>query len=1001
MVLTADRPVVRFLARERELGVLRRRLAATADGRGGVVAIRGPFGAGTTSLARQAAGIARATGMAVMWGDCREGLLDRPFGALAEALENGALTMPSAQVMADLGSDAPPILRICPGLAAVLPTFVPAAPLEPVDERLRLREAIASWLTRLGTRAPLLVVMDEFQLADGDLRGMVEHLGRRLRNAPVLLITVTSVAPPKGKTSKRAAKPRGVLDALELEGLDVDAVAALISAATDRPASLPTAELIQAVAHGNPLFSLELLRHMREEGLLPDPGSARLPAPAALPQTIADVVAWRVARLSPAARAALNVLAAFPRGAAVNVVAAVTSVTRSRAIEALDGLVADELVIGDARGYAVIHPVIRVALLDAMTPLLRAQLHRRIAEVLEANAGDERRQRAGELAHYWLASSAILGRERGLSHFLLAAEQARAVYAHQRAVDCLRAALTLVPGDHATTLDLTTRLAVAQAGAGLRRDALDSAVAVLELGNAAPLVRASDRESQSNEAVAAVTDTLRTLRGDGVEPAMAQLIEPVRLAALETLGPDRSSRSDSLPHARLALLAEAWQATTPGSTLGISTLVWGDLQPGAATALASLGGEADKTEVMLLQRPRSQSDAAAAAEAARTWRRPPARLRALASTVTDLVSRFGLFAEGAGWASQYLATAERYGSVRDRVRALALLARCQVATGAFAAARDSLDRGVALLPAIAGAPSPSAEMLEDELTISRFALAHFTDGDWRVLLKTLPPIERHRPAGLLLAALRCLACGRAGKLADASGLLEAVLPAAAEVPPLTLYRDAALVVTVAAAWELGAAEHAAAGLSLVGLTRNAGAGGQAEASLDLTAARLLGLAGRTTESRAAFAAARAAATATGLLPQVALADFDEAVALAAAGPRNYGEALNLLSAAGEKFERLGMHGWSDRVSALTLPNFKEAAAPGGRLFFTYPRGLSRPEADVVRLTAAGSAPSDTATELGLKRDDVERLQTSALKKLRGKSVDELPQLARRHGLGGL
>jgi hypothetical protein len=169
----------------------------------------------------------------------------------------------------------------------------------------------------------------------------------------------------------------------------------------------------------------------------------------------------------------------------------------------------------------------------------------------------------------------------------------------------------------------------------------------------------------------------------------------------------------------------------------------------------------------------------------------------------------------------------------------------------------------------------------------------------------------------------------------------------------------------------------------------------------LTEARLLGLAGRVAEGRAAFAAARIAATNAGLLPQLAIADYDEAIAIAAAGPRHYGEALNLLSAAGEKFERLGMRGWSDRVSMLTLMNMKDAAAPGGRLFFTYPRGLLRREADLVRLIAGGTRPTAAAAELEIKKDEADRLIASALKKMRGKSIDELPQLARKYGLGGL
>jgi DNA-binding CsgD family transcriptional regulator len=417
--------------------------------------------------------------------------------------------------------------------------------------------------------------------------------------------------------------------------------------------------------------------------------------------------------------------------------------------------------------------------------------------------------------------------------------------------------------------------------------------------------------------------------------------------------------------------------------------------------LATFGAEADRADLMLVQWPRTRADTAAAAEAARAWRRPQQTLRALACTATDLVTRQGMFGEGSGWATQYLATAERYGSLRDRVRALTLLARCHIALGSFSGAREALARAELLLPALTGAPSPSAEMLEDEQTISRFALAHFVDGDWRALLKSLPPAEPPRPAGLLLAAQRCLGLWRAGNEAEARQSLAGLLGAAAELPPLTLHRDAALIATLVATWEMGAAEHAAAGLSLVRLARDAGVGAQIEGSLELTEARLLGLAGRVAESRAAFAVARAQLTAAGLRPLLAFADHDEAIVIAAASSRGHDEAIKLLGSAGEKFERLGMRGWSDRVSALTGTGLESAGAPGGRLAFTYPRGLSRNEADLVRLVSGGANLTDAAEELALDQPTAERLLRSSLKKLRGKSVDELPQLARRYGLGGL
>ncbi len=59
----------------------------------------------------------------------------------------------------------------------------------------------------------------------------------------------------------------------------------------------------------------------------------------------------------------------------------------------------------------------------------------------------------------------------------------------------------------------------------------------------------------------------------------------------------------------------------------------------------------------------------------------------------DLVWRHGMFREGAARAAEYLATAERYGSHRDRAAAHLILARARAALGEFAAADEAISRG--------------------------------------------------------------------------------------------------------------------------------------------------------------------------------------------------------------------------------------------------------------------------------------------------------------------
>jgi DNA-binding CsgD family transcriptional regulator len=360
------------------------------------------------------------------------------------------------------------------------------------------------------------------------------------------------------------------------------------------------------------------------------------------------------------------------------------------------------------------------------------------------------------------------------------------------------------------------------------------------------------------------------------------------------------------------------------------------------------------------------------------------------------VWRHGLFREGAAQAQEYEQTARRFGAHRDRADALLLMARARAALGEFGAADEAIAEA---LPAIA-LVDESAE-LADGLSLARLGLMHFRDGDWPgFLIESEVASGPPTAASLLLAAQRGVGEVRSRREAEARAMLPGLLEAAAHQQPLTLYRDAALVAALAAAWELGAADHAATGRSLIDLATETGAGGQLEATLPLTLARMLALAGDIPAARDILADERPNLDRTGQRPLRAIADHDEAIALAAAGKQGYAEAARLLEAAALQFEALGMNGWLKRTRDLLATGFEAASAPGGRLSFTYPQGLSRREADVVRLLAGGASSQEVAATLLLDESVVERLVSSALEKLGTDRLDELPRLARRYGLGG-
>ena len=977
-----------YMGREAELDRLASRLNDARAGDGGVVIVRGPGGMGATRTAHEVAARADRAGMLVLWGRCREGSTDRPFGAVAEALEEYGAGLEPAELAAQLSSGAPVVTRLAPRLRLSLNTLMPPAPLDGPSERMRLHLAVRGWLARAADAQPMLIVLDDFQWADGDALLLLADLARLVARMPVLVLAnevelprLPEEAPPDPHEAglRQALADEAVAEVIQLQGLDKAATAAILASLAGEPIGGATVQLVQQVSGGEPLWARELYRHLLEEDRLE--GSARgLPSPTEMPETLEQLMAWRMSRLSPEVRAALTALAAFAGGAEPGLLAQVAGLSRGRLAEYLDVGVDAGLCRVSSGGhlYVISHDRLRLALLAGISAAQRAQLHRRAAEALETELGGQGREGAGRLLHHYHLSAVLEGSERGLRHGLLAAEQARAAYALLRQVRCLeRSRLLVVGGAPELVGELQVRLAAAQAEAGLFEATLAS------LSSALTAHRRLNR--RMSDMLEQLITCLRTLRGDGLAGERQSALEALRREGLE-----HSARATPMTRARLELLAEHWQPFEQGP---IRALTW-VAQPASAVApLAEAGTEADLAELLLVQRPRNRDESARAATHARRWRAPAAVLRALRAVSFDLLTRHGLITEAAAWAELYASTAERYAAPRDRLLGRLWLSRAQAMLGLFGGADEGLVAARAALTEL-----PEDAWLGNELLLTELTLAHYHDGDWPALRQRIEAARAEAtPHGLVLAAEQCLAAARAGLEEEARDLLPAVLDACAGLPPLSLYRDAALLTALAAAWELGAAEHAKAGRQLLEGAAVAGLGGQPAGTLRLAQARLLGLAGDVDEAVALLADERPALQAGGLRPMLALADYDEALILAAAGGRRLTEAPPLLDRAAQQFEVLGMTGWLARVHRLLESGLEAALLPGGRLHFTYPLGLSRREADVVRLIVGGASTDAAAQSLDIDPAAANRHLESALEKL-GVGLEELPRAARLHGL---
>jgi DNA-binding CsgD family transcriptional regulator/tetratricopeptide (TPR) repeat protein len=390
---------------------------------------------------------------------------DRDLEALAAAIEESRHAGRVVVVAGEAGigktalvSAATAGCRVLWGACDPLITPRPLGPLRDVAAQAggALREAVegsredllAAVLGELREAGTVLVV-DDLHWADDATLDLLALLGRRLARARGCLVVVTRTEQRPEVRRVLAALPRECALRLEPGALSWEAVALLARRAGREPSDL------HAVSGGNPFFVTEVLA---------------APAGELVPASVRDSVGLRLAMIGPGAREVAELASVVPGPAELWLVEATAA---DECVQA--GLLG---VRGDALAFR--HDLARRAVEDAIPPLRRRELNRRVLAALEkAGHSDPAR-----LAHH-ARRSGDAGAIRRLAP--VAARAAAAAGGHRQALEHWEAALDA--GDE----DAVEGVAVEAYLCGRQDRALEARRALLERHEAAgDALRAGD-----------------------------------------------------------------------------------------------------------------------------------------------------------------------------------------------------------------------------------------------------------------------------------------------------------------------------------------------------------------------------------------------------------------------------------------------------------------------------------------------------------------------------
>jgi len=501
-----DLPV--FVVREQELDKMGRFLDKVLSGKGQILFVEGEAGSGKTALIQEFARRSQEThaDLIVASGRCNAhtGVGDPylPFIEVLGLLSGDVEARWSAGIIAK--EHALRLWNLLPLTAGAIAnkgpdlinTFVPGAdlvtrgevfssgrtawlyPLKkivehkanlPADAMLQqsnLFEQFMKVLEVLAKQKPLLLVLDDLQWMDAGSANLLFHLGRRIKGSHIMIIG--SFRPSEidmGRAGERhPLEPilhEFKRDYGDIE-INIDKVAGrpFIDALLDTEANLlgdSFRDKLFNQTKGNPLFTVELLRDMQEQGvLITNTEGHWVEGPElnwdALPARVDAVIEERINRLSDHLREILTLASVEGEEFTAEVVARLQDTEVRELVRLLSQELDKRHHLVSAKGihridrqrlsrYLFQHILFQKYLYNNLDEVERAHLHGETGEILETLYGDFADEIASQLARHFYEAGEV---EKAIEYFFKAGNKAVKVSANQEAIQHFKQALDLL-----------------------------------------------------------------------------------------------------------------------------------------------------------------------------------------------------------------------------------------------------------------------------------------------------------------------------------------------------------------------------------------------------------------------------------------------------------------------------------------------------------------------------------------------------------------------------
>ena len=427
-----------YVGRDQEFNALRDSFDDALDQRPRIVLCQGEPGIGKTRMGEELLTLAAERDVASAWGIAVDGSGTPPYWPWRQVLRaiGNVIDLPALSDRYRLEQD---LSRLAPDIFTSRDDMSPTG--ETSEDRFRQFDAVSRLLRQVTLQRPFVIVLDDMHWADHASLLLLQHLGRTLSDEPLLLMVSYRDTEHTHAAIFAELLREPVTREVHLGGLSAGSVARQLASIVGSDVADADARRIHQITGGNPFFVQEMGRVLGDR-------KAGLSSPA-VPASVLDAIAGRLARLTPASVTLLRAGSIIGRDFSTAVVAAMLTLPVLECLAPLDEAAAAGLVEpGASPGeHRFAHALIRDAIAAGLSTPERVRLHRCAADAIEEFYATDLSTRLFDLARHWTFAAVQGDRLRASGWIERAGEEAMRRLGYEESARLFRLAIDVGAGE--------------------------------------------------------------------------------------------------------------------------------------------------------------------------------------------------------------------------------------------------------------------------------------------------------------------------------------------------------------------------------------------------------------------------------------------------------------------------------------------------------------------------------------------------------------------------